>query len=339
MSDYKNGAAGGSKAKRGHCKKFWWVYLLVLVVIVVIVVLCIILVAVPKIAQSKVNDAQLNIDGVAVTETEPGSFNLAINSTITTDGSTHATIAGFNGTMWLLDTDGPVAFTSLEFPETTSDAVSTVNISQPITVDHLDQLTTFNQRLLTNDTVNVRVNGSTTVRVSGIARDYPITFSKDIAFAGFQSFAGISVTDPTVGLTQTKNFNATAMIPNPTIWSVEVGNTSFSTYFNNTKIGVTNITNMVLQPGDNEFPIQGDISQLVIVNALMQRPYCENGGVLPFEITGDSVVNNGQSIPWLANALSAFNVSLNIEIGAAVKAAGITLACPDAATNSTKLRV
>ncbi|ETS87957.1 hypothetical protein PFICI_01785 [Pestalotiopsis fici W106-1] len=338
MSDYKNGTAGGSKAKRGHCKRFWWVYLLVLIVIIVIVVPCIILIAVPKMAQSKVNDAKLTIDGVAVTQTEAGSFNLAINSTITTDGSAHATIAGFNGTMWLLDTDGPVAFTSIEFPETSSDAVVPVNISQIVTIDHLDELTTFNQRLLTNETVNVRVNGSTTVRVSGIARDYPITFSKDIAFAGFKSFAGINVTNPKVGLTQTKNFNATAIIPNPTLWSVDVGNTSFSTYFNNTKIGVTNITNMVLQPGDNEFPIEGDISQLVIVNALIQQPYCSNGGVLPFAITGDSVVNNNESIPWLANALSAFNVSLNIEIGAAVKSAGIPLSCADA-TNSTKLRV
>lgn len=40
MSDYKNGTAGRSKAKKGHCKRFWWVYLLVLIIIIVIVVPC-----------------------------------------------------------------------------------------------------------------------------------------------------------------------------------------------------------------------------------------------------------------------------------------------------------
>lgn len=172
-------------------------------------------------AQKKVDEAQLNIDGVAVTQTEANSFNLAINSTITTDGSAHATIHAFNGTMWLLD-ETPVAFASVMFPETASDAEVPVNISQTVTVDHLSELTAFNQALLVNETVNVRVNGSTTIRVSGIARDYPITFSKDIVFQGFNGFAGINVTDPVVGLTATKNFNATVNIPNPTVWSVEV---------------------------------------------------------------------------------------------------------------------
>lgn len=40
MSDYKSGTAGRSKAKKGHCKRFWWVYLLVLIIIIVIVVPC-----------------------------------------------------------------------------------------------------------------------------------------------------------------------------------------------------------------------------------------------------------------------------------------------------------
>ncbi|KAI0176782.1 hypothetical protein BJ166DRAFT_7732 [Pestalotiopsis sp. NC0098] len=337
MSDYKSGTAGRSKAKKGHCKRFWWVYLLVLIIIIVIVVPCIILIAVPKMAQKKVDEAQLNIDGVAVTQTEANSFNLAINSTITTDGSAHATIHAFNGTMWLLD-ETPVAFASVMFPETASDAEVPVNISQTVTVDHLSELTAFNQALLVNETVNVRVNGSTTIRVSGIARDYPITFSKDIVFQGFNGFAGINVTDPVVGLTATKNFNATVNIPNPTVWSVEVGDASFATFFNNSKVGDTNITNMVLHPGNNQFPIQGDVDQLTVINALMEQPYCSNGGILPFSITGNSVSNNGQAIPWLANALSGFNTSLSIDVGSAVKSIGIELACAGS-SNSTKLRL
>ncbi|KAK9418198.1 hypothetical protein SUNI508_08392 [Seiridium unicorne] len=335
MTDKTYGTAGKSKAKGGYCKRFWWVYLLVLIIIVVIVVPCVILVAVPKIAQQKVDKAQLKIDGVAITQSETGSFNMAINSTITTDGSAHATIAAFNGTLWLLDYDPPFAFATVSFPETPSNALVLVNISQPVTIDHASELTIFNQYLLTRESVNVRVEGDTTVRVSGIARNYPITFSKDVEFTGFNSFNGISVTNPHVSLANASNFNATSTIPNPTTWTVEVGNASFYTFFNGSDIGNTNITNMVLYPGDNNFTVRGDIAQTAIIEALQQEPYCQNGGVLPIQLSGNTVVNNDQPIPWLANALASFNISLTIDIGSAVKNdIGLSLPCA-AASNST----
>jgi hypothetical protein len=96
---------------------------------------------------------------------------------------------------------------------------------------------------------------------------------------------------------------------------------------------------MVLHPGDNNFTIKGDIGQTAIIQALQQKPYCQNGGILPVQISGKSVVDNGQSIPWLADALSAFNVSVNIEVGEAVKNdIGLSLPC-SASSNSTKLKM
>ncbi|KAH8202618.1 hypothetical protein TruAng_003219 [Truncatella angustata] len=312
MSETTHSSTGKPKARNGHCKRFWWLYLLILVVIVVIVVPVILLVAVPRIAQNKVNEAELHIDGVKITQSETGSFNMAINSSITTDGNHNP----------------PLAFAAVTFPETPSDALVLVNISQPVTIDHISELTIFNSYLLTNQSVNVRVEGDTTVRVSGIARDYPITFSKDVTFAGFNAFNGISVANPHVSLSTRNNFNATTNIPNPTSWTVEVGNASFHTYFNGSNIGNTNITNMVLYPGDNNFNIKGDVAQADVIKALQQRPYCENGGLLPVQISGNSVVNNGQTIPWLADALASFNVSLDIDIGEAIKNdIGLSLPC------------
>jgi hypothetical protein len=113
------------------------------------------------------------------------------------------------------------------------------------------------------------------------------------------------------------------------------GDTSFYTFFNGTNIGNTNITNMVLYPGDNNFTVQGDIAQVAVIKALQQKPYCQNGGVLPIQLSGNTVVNNDQPIPWLADALASFNISLTIGIGAAVKNdIGLALPC-SAASNST----
>lgn len=98
-------------------------------------------------------------------------------------------------------------------------------------------------------------------------------------------------------------------------------------------MGTTNLNNMVLRPGNNSFFIQGTIDQGAILNALAQKPYCENGGHLPLQLTGESVLNDGQSIPWLAGALAAKNLTVTVDIGAAVtKDIGITVPC---VSNST----
>jgi hypothetical protein len=82
---------------------------------------------------------------------------------------------------------------------------------------------------------------------------------------------------------------------------------------------LTNITNMTLKPGNNSFAVTGSIDQTPILKALSQKPYCENGGLLPLQLIGNTVVDNGQSIPWLSGALAAKNLTVTVEIGEAVK--------------------
>ncbi|KAI0148128.1 hypothetical protein F4776DRAFT_300780 [Hypoxylon sp. NC0597] len=325
------GKGTGGKSSRGHCRRFWWIYVIVVIAIAAaIVVPCVLLVAVPKMAQQKLNEAALAIDGIVITNVETNSLNMAINSTITTDGSTHATIDGFEGTMYLADTDPPLAFAKINFPETTSDALQTVNVSQEIPISDQGAFTTFNEHLMQQETVNVAVKGDTHVHVSGISRAYGVTFSKTVPLRGLNSFQGLSVANPHVSTAQVNNFNATAHIPNPSVLALDVGNVTFHTYFNESEIGTSYILNMVLRPGPNEFFIWADINQTAIINGLTKRPWCERNGTLTIQLAGRDVTNNGQPIPYFANALAAANVSVDIPIGQAIKNdLGLSLGCLD----------
>jgi hypothetical protein len=92
---------------------------------------------------------------------------------------------------------------------------------------------------------------------------------------------------------------------------------------------------MVLAPGNNTFFTAGDTDQAVILEALQQRPYCENGGVFGVTLSGRSVVNNGQAIPWLTDALASSNQSVTLNIGQAVKNdLGLTVPCAADATTT-----
>ncbi|KAK8056025.1 hypothetical protein PG993_001252 [Apiospora rasikravindrae] len=312
-----------SKGAKGHCKKFWWIYVLLLVVSVVIVVPCVILVAVPNMAQARLDNASLDIDSIVISQAEKDSFHMAINSTILADNGVHATIRAFEGTMSLLpDQDGaaPMAFAKFQFPEVASAAAVVVNVSQKVAVGDVDSLVAFNEALLAKDFVHVRVEGDTQIRVAGIARDYPVTFRKDVQLKAFNGFAGLSVSNINVTLATANNFNGTVSIPNPTVFTFELGNTTWNNYLDGgANVGTAYIQNLAMHPESNDFFIWADIAQGPVLTALGKKPVCESpDGDLTFQLSGKTVENEGQSIPWLATALSAHNASVTMPVGAAV---------------------
>ena len=97
------------------------------------------------------------------------------------------------------------------------------------------------------------------------------------------------------------------------------GNASFTTYLLGQDVGTTFMDNMVLRPGLNTFNLHANISQNAVLDALQQKPYCEQGGLLPFELTGKDVVNKGQHLTYYSDALGSANQSVSIPIGLDLK--------------------
>ncbi|KAK3366858.1 hypothetical protein B0T24DRAFT_369576 [Lasiosphaeria ovina] len=302
----------------GHCLKFWWAYLLAIVVIVVIVVPVVLLVAVPKIAQSKLDEAELTLDGLVVSNTKTDNMTIALNTTIRTDGSVHATIEAFLGDMYLEDKEPHVPFATLQFPETTADAFQTVNISQFLPIESLPALTDFNTWLLANESFRVTVKGDTYVRVKGIARRYPVTFKKTVTLAGLQTFKGTYVTDTKIALPSTGPvFTGIAHIPNRSVVTFELGNATFYNYLLGQDVGEVYLDNVILRPGnDNHFFLNSTIQQNPVISALQEKPYCDTTkGVIPFQLRGKTVFNHGQSLPYFADALGATNQTIDLDVG------------------------
>ncbi|KAI1109164.1 hypothetical protein F5Y14DRAFT_444888 [Nemania sp. NC0429] len=326
----KTGAAPvAASTKRNHFKRFWWAYLLAfLVVATVVVVPSVLLVAVPKLAQQRLNEAKLTIDGIAITNTQTNSLRMTINSTIESDDSVHATIDAFEGTLYLADVDPPLAFARIDFPLTTSASLQAVNVSQTIEISDQGPLTAFNTALLSNDFVSVQVKGDTHIHVRGISRAYSVTFDKTVTLKGLDNFDGLSILDPSISALSTRNnFNATVHIPNPSVLTLEIGNTTFTTYLDSKDVGQTYINNLVLHPGDNTFLTSADVQQLPIISALTQEPLCELKGKLPFQLSGKDVVNDGQVLPYFRDAIAASDQSVTIDLSQAAERIGISAEC------------
>jgi hypothetical protein len=81
-------------------------------------------------------------------------------------------------------------------------------------------------------------------------------------------------------------------------------------------VGTTYIDNMYLRPGLNNFTLRAKISQSPVLSALSKKPYCEQDGLLPFQLSGKDVVNNGEHLTYYSDALAAGNQTIDIPIGA-----------------------
>ncbi|VBB73393.1 Putative protein of unknown function [Podospora comata] len=314
----------------GHCVRFWWVYLIVLIVLTVILVPVILLVAVPKIAQSKLDDAELIINGITVTDTQTKKMTMSIDSTIKSDGKVHAIIEPFLGVMYLEDIPSHIPFASINFPETTSEALQQVKVTQTLEIKDVDALTTFNTWLLANETLRVTVFGETGIHVKGISRRYPVTFKKTIEMPGLQMLRGTSVNETTINLDPVYNFNATTWIPNRSLVSFELGNATFHNYLDGKEIGTVYIDNLFLKAGEvTKADMRATIENAPVLEALGKSPACDkDNGWLDFEIRGKTVNNKGQDLPYFADALAADTQTIPIDIGGTIqRSLGLTIPC------------
>lgn len=316
-SEYAPAPKKGGRVKR-HCAKWWWLHLIIFIIVAVVVVVVIIFVGVPKIAQKKIDEAELTIDSIVASNTRTDNFTMSVNSTIRIASATSATIDGFEGIMYLEDFQPVTPFARLQFPQTTGDSLQVVNLTQFTPIEDLVAFTRFNTWLLLNDSIRVTVMGDTQVQVSGLNRKYKVTFKKTVELTGLQNFAGTFLPYSQVSTTADKNgdnFHGIVTIPNRSVVTFEIGNASFTSYLEGQEVGTTYMDNMILRPGLNNFTMHANISQGPVLAALTKKPYCENDGLLPFQLTGKQVTNNGEHLQYYADALGSANQTVDIPIG------------------------
>jgi flagellar basal body-associated protein FliL len=327
-------AAKPSKKRRcmAHCKRFWWIYLIVFICVVVLVVCLIIFVAVPKIAQSKVNDSELEIDGVNIINTESDSYTMEINSTIRTDGSIHAEIDGFTGELYLEDSANRVPFATIDFPATSAKKEEQVNVSQSITITNMDAFIEYNIWFVNNETLKLTVEGKTKVKPSGLSRKYEVDFKKTLDVTALNLLQGTEVTEGHIEIEeddQGRNFYGKSNIPNPSHFTLEIGNVTFANFIGDERVGTLYIDDLVLRPGDNLVDISATMDQFTILSLVRSPEYCEEG-IIPFKLLGENVTNNGQNIPYFLAGLASANQTVPIDIASIIeKSLNTTVGCSD----------
>jgi hypothetical protein len=184
-----------------------------------------IFVAVPKIAQGKIDDSELEIQSVRILDTTSDTYRMEIDSVIRTDGHIKAKVYPFEGVMYLEDKPGHEPFAILNFPETSAAKEQVVNITQDVTITNMDAFTDFNIWFHNNETLRITVEGKTQVKPSGLARKYDVNFKKTLEIKGLNVFAGTKVTEGEISIDtddEGKNFHGVADIPNASHFTLDI---------------------------------------------------------------------------------------------------------------------
>lgn len=311
-----------------HLKRFWWAYAIGGALLILLFVMLLLYVAVPAIAQGKIDKVVLAVQGISCTDTKTNSFTMGLNTTLKS-GTTKATVESFTGVMYLEDVEEHTPFVSIVFPNVKNQPFQALNISQSVAVTDTAALTQFNSWLLNNETLRVTVLGKPKLKISGIAKKYTVTFKKTITMPGLNGFAGISTSDNSLTITNYSdgtNFHTTASIPNRSLVTFDIGNVTFNTFFNDSSVGTSYLDNVILRPGDNSFPLRALIAQVPIITAVTTEPYCANN-TLPMSLSGTSVTNYGEDLPYMADALATHNTTVDVDLRSALLAISINATC------------
>lgn len=263
---------------------------------------------------------------------------MTINSTISTDGTVKADIDPFAGDMYLEDTEDKTPFAVLNFPPTNANKHSVVNVDQHIEINNMDAFNKFNTWFVNNETLKIGIKGNTKVQPKGLSKKYDVTFHKVLEIKGLNLFKGMKVTEPRTELTvdngtdpNFRNFWAMAELPNPSHFSLDIGDATFDNYFLGKNLGKLYINNLSLVPGMNKVNVSGSLDEgNIIVLASGNRPYCETG-VAPFSLIGNNVTRNGVEIPYFQYALAHANQTVELNVTDTLQRSGVpaTVKCAD----------
>lgn len=280
----------------------------------------------------------MEITNLVVINPTPNSIHLVQDAISRSTSPYHPWLDPFNVSIGLL---GAPAYGIVGLPGLTSGDHVPVHIEQDVQLIDPDAFADYNVALITSQSIQQTITGSTWLHEGSLpATD--VSYNKQptivgrsnnprpclvcmLTQIGFNNLTGLNITQFAISLAPQSdgtNINGTLLIPNPTIITVAMGNVTFNTFVNDTLIGNATIQDFVLKPGNNSYSMRGVTDQVTVLS-MLQNNY--PSGILPVRIVGNSSIYNGQHLTYYEKALQANTQHLNLNVGAALAAAGINI--------------
>lgn len=190
---------------------------------------------------------------------------------------------------------------------------------QTVDVGNRTELNTWLTRMLYSKETDISVKGNTTAHLGAL--HFNIELDKTVTIAALDTLRGFSLEDARIKLPAADdgtNLLGNLTLPNWSDLTIGLGNLTFNAWVGEILIGTTSVFNVLLPPGNNTLPFQGQIFMDTVLGNLLHIVGAQGQsitqGVLEIAIGGNKTTVDGEHITYLEKVLNPARIISRIPI-------------------------
>ncbi|KAF4463118.1 hypothetical protein FALBO_10059 [Fusarium albosuccineum] len=316
----KKAAPGLTKRQKAkqHFGRFKWWYLLGLVIFLAILLPILFKVIVPAIIQSLLNGQKLPINGGALQALSPTHVNMSLQTSL--DTPLGVKLDPLDLYLYNKDTETYSPFLKLHLPEQHVKHKTDIIVSnQTLSVVNETELMIWFNKFFDEPEVKLSLKGEPKIHLGTLK--YDPSLDKTIEVPSLNYLNGFSLRDMDFMLksTDTKyNVKGNLNIPNSGVLTLGLGNLTFNLMSGETRLGLVNLYDVQLRPGNNSLPFDGNFFFDELVPNLSEVLDSQKGplskGYIELTATGNSTVVNGEHIKYAEGVLNKKHIKLAVPV-------------------------
>ncbi|KAI2898861.1 hypothetical protein CBS76997_818 [Aspergillus niger] len=312
-----------SQTLRRHWARFWCCYAFWGIIFLAIFLPIFFCVIIPAIAQRVLDNGTLVLVHADVLQPRPNSIMLSINSALKLPISfpvrmDNLTLSLFNRFLPENNT-----WAKLYMDGATISGNTTLSVDDQFTPLDVYQWRQYVRSVVFEAHAPLSVKAPVTAYIGKLKSH--ITLNKDIKQNTLNSFAGFSISDPKLLLpaeSDGTNLVANATLPNPSVMTLEIGNTTLNLLSGNLTLGNCTLNNLMLRPGNHSTPVRGilDLGTLIenIGPILSEQSDSIKEGYLSLTAVGANVEYEGVQVPYYTEVMKNLTMTAKVPLGSLV---------------------
>ncbi|EWY82487.1 hypothetical protein FOYG_14580 [Fusarium oxysporum NRRL 32931] len=296
------------KAKSHFWRYKWW-YLLAIAILLAILLPLLFTVIIPAIVQDILNDQKLPIYGGALQVISPTEVNMSIETQLKTPIA--ATLKPVDLFLYSKETKPVSSFFKLQFPETHIKSHTNVTITnQTLLVTNETELTKWFNVFFDKPDAELSLEGKPEIRLGSLKYHRSLKKTVDIASLNYLDGFALKSLDFDLNANRTSKNNMKGMlnIPNSGVLRLGLGNLTFNVMSGDIRLGLINLWDLQLWPGNNSVPFDGNFYFDQLVPNLSEILDMQKGplgnGYLEFNATGNTTIAGGEHIKYIEGVLN-----------------------------------
>jgi hypothetical protein len=270
-------------------------------------------VIIPAIVQNILNSQKLPIIGGALQVISPNEVNMSIITSL--DTPLAANLKPVDLYLYNKETHPMSSFLMLQLPDLHLNHKTDVTVvNQTMKVTNQTELLAWFNEFFDKPKVELSLEGKPEIYLGALK--YHRSLKKTIEVPSLTYLDGFALKDLQFDMqsnrTSKYNMKGNLNIPNSGVLRLGLGNLTFNVLTGDTRVGLINIYDLQLWPGNNSVPFEGNFffDELIpnLSEILDSQRDSLSKGYIEFFATGNSTIANGETIPYVQGVLNTKHI-------------------------------